>query len=63
MFTYTRTYFDKNGDPVEKVEPLSIFTIMTPSGDTFFNPESGKIENTVLWYPKRQFTEKKNKSL
>lgn len=62
LFQYERTYFDEDGLPQSTNEPLTIFTIMTPIPDKFINQESGFEEPTVLYYPKRQYSKKKNKS-
>ena len=41
LFTYERSYFDKNGMPQTSIEPLSIFTYITPSVDSFKNSKTG----------------------
>ena len=41
LFTYERSYFDKNGMPQTSIEPLSIFTYITPRVDSFKNSKTG----------------------
>lgn len=62
LFTYERSYYDADADEwVSEQTPLSIFTMMVPKFDEFDNPDTGLHENTVLYYPTRQFVQKRNK--
>ena len=58
LFTYERSYFDKNGMPQTSIEPLSIFTYITPSVDSFKNSKTGQIEPTIVYNPTGRFSKK-----
>ena len=62
LFTYERSYFDKNGMPQTSIEPLSIFTYITPSVDSFKNSKTGQIEPTIVYNPTGRFSKKDDPS-
>lgn len=62
LFTYERSYFDKNGMPQTSIEPLSIFTYITPSVNSFKNSKTGQIEPTIVYNPTGRFSKKDDPS-
>lgn len=62
LFTYERSYFDKNGMPQTAIEPLSIFTYITPSVNSFKNSKTGQIEPTIVYNPTGRFSKKDDPS-
>lgn len=61
MFTYKRSYVDKNGNLRTKDVPLSIFGTMMPVKDSFVNYVTGLTEPTVLNVPIGRFSKKDDK--
>ncbi len=62
FFTYERSYFDENGMPQTSIEPLSIFTYITPKVDSFVNSKTGQIEPTIVYNPTGRFSKKDDPS-
>lgn len=62
FFTYERSYFDENGMPQTSIEPLSIFTYITPRVDSFVNDKTGQTEPTIVYNPTGRFSKKDDPS-
>lgn len=62
FFTYERSYFDENGMPQTSIEPLSIFTYITPGVDSFVNDKTGQTEPTIVYNPTGRFSKKDDPS-
>lgn len=61
LFTYKKERIDKFGN-IEIVEaPLTVFSMMIPRKDQFFNTKTGRKENTMLNVPTGRFAEKQDK--
>ena len=58
LMSYKHRVFDEDGNvKSEEYRPLSIFTILTPTKDTFFNKRTGKTEKTITFVGEGRFKE------
>lgn len=48
LLSFRKKYWDEDGNVTEEYEPLSIFTILTPTVDTFFNKRTNQTEPTII---------------
>jgi hypothetical protein len=55
LLSYRRRSFEEDGSVTETIEPLSIFTMLTPKQDTFVNLRTGKTERTIVYLGERRF--------
>lgn len=55
LLSYRRRSFEEDGSVTETIEPLSIFTMLTPKQDTFVNRRTGKTERTIVYLGERRF--------
>jgi len=62
LFSYQKEYVNKDGDVEISWVPLSIFTMMLPKSDVFFNTRTNRNEKTMLYVPKGRFAEKSDKT-
>lgn len=62
LFSYQKEVVDETGSTEIVWVPLSIFTIMLPRSDTFFNSRTNRVEKTMLYVPKGRFAEKSDES-
>lgn len=58
LLSYTRRYTDAEGNLVEEQVPLTIFKVMYPRQDTFYNVRTGRTENTLEYVPTGRFSYK-----
>ena len=58
LLSYTRRYTDAEGNLVEEQVPLTIFKVMYPRQDTFYNARTGRTENTLEYVPTGRFSYK-----
>jgi len=58
LFTYRKERTDKDGNIIITGEPLSIFSMLKPKKDSFFNTRTNRWERTFLQVPKGRFAEK-----
>lgn len=58
LFTYVRTVHNEDGTSERVREPLTIFSMMTPAKDTFFNEREGRVEYTMINVPTGRFSTK-----
>lgn len=61
LLTYTHRYTDSNGYLVEQQVPLSIFNVMYPKPDTFYNIRTKRKEKTIEYVPTGRFSTKADK--
>ena len=58
LLSYKYRVFDEDGNvESEEYRPLSIFTMLTPTKDTFFNKRTGKTEKTITFIGEGRFKE------
>lgn len=62
LFSYQKERVNSSGEVEVTWAPLSIFTMMLPKKDTFFNTRTGRTEKTMLYVPKGRFAEKSDKT-
>jgi hypothetical protein len=62
LFSYQKEYVNRDGDIEITWVPLSIFTMMLPKSDVFFNTRTNRNEKTMLYVPKGRFAEKSDKT-
>lgn len=55
LLSYRRHIVHDDGSVEERNEPLSIFTMLTPKTDSFFNKRTGKQEKTIVYLGERRF--------
>jgi hypothetical protein len=58
MLSYKKTFWDEDGniDRIEEV-PLTIFSMLAPTKDTFFNKRTNRKEPTVIIVGDNRFKE------
>lgn len=62
LFSYQKEHVNSSGEIEVTWAPLSIFTMMLPKKDIFFNTRAGRNEKTLLYVPKGRFAEKSDKT-
>ena len=57
LLSYRKRIFHKDGSVTEEYAPLSIFSMLTPAKETFFNTRTGKTERTIVYLGEGRFKE------
>lgn len=55
LLSYRKKHFDEDGNVSETYEPLTIFSILAPTKDKFFNNKTGRQEPTIIYVGESRF--------
>lgn len=62
LFSYKKERVRNDGTVEQVYVPLSVFTMLYPKKETFYNSRTGRTEKTMLYVPKGRFAEKSDKT-